>query len=373
MARKPLFPSGTTKDIFPIGNGKKIFVHQYSDNTETSALNEYLKYLEKEPSAAYSSSKNTAILSENHNDPHIANAKTLIDEIEKNNGAVSKETWAKLNDEVEAIRSNPLRDEDSFEIILAKVRKFKKLYFGKATTGDYSLSLYKNPSNESVDDLISNIKAKQARKIGDIEFSPTNQNFQVDDNGNILLKSKNAHLDDAMFIGGCGDVLLSSNGDVIKSMKGRGIIFPCDAFGYYPVMLFENTTDKITGKKTTTNIQYNFLDAKGHFITRDNYSKSKEPELWPIHRTYRDEFEGQTFHKTSQMLPTGYVLSNSDKVSFYPSATALLLENRSRIQNGFPAILSKETEEDLIKQHYERFDEVEEVKKKLQASFNNRF
>ena len=202
-------------------------------------------------------------------------------------------------------------------------------------------------------------------KVGardDLQFSPIRQNFKLDANNNLLLKTAGADLEDDPFNG--GDILLSAEGEVLKNTKGSSYIHPCDAFGNYPLDVFVNKTNKKTGELETIEIKHNFLDSRGHLYVRESFSKSEEPIIFSIHPQYRDESEGCVFLENKLMRPEGFVITHLRGANLYPSATALLIANRDAIANDpEDAIIADETEY-LIK-HFERYSQIKMAKEKL--------
>lgn len=195
----------------------------------------------------------------------------------------------------------------------------------------------KEDENQSYEDFVKDIEAGRIHKIGDFLFSAINQNMSLDKNGNLLLKSYGADLENIMM--NCGDILLDSEGNVLRNTRGNSCIREANEYGYYPEDIFLSEQDKETGITNIVGLAYNFLDPEtGKRICNVNYKRpiledENQEYIFPIERTYFSTSNGIQF-RSKDIYPTGYIHADRDSVTFYPSALDFIKENRNRAQKG---------------------------------------
>jgi len=190
--------------------------------------------------------------------------------------------------------------------------------------------------------------------------------MEPDENGNLLLRSYGSDLENVCFEG--GDVLLNSNGKVLRNTKGHMFIRKADPFGNYPCDVFVAESKPMSYKVDIIRIDYNFLTSDGKLIRRQNFERSQTPILHEVERTYRDDSDEKLFvDRDKKIYPKAYIYDpgviGSGFPSLFPSAAALLIENRSRIEDGLEPIV--QDERPYLMEHYRRQIEIQEVQQKL--------
>ena len=205
----------------------------------------------------------------------------------------------------------------------------------------------KEDDNQSYEDFVKDIESGRIQKIGDMLFSAVNQNeMKVDSNGNILLKSYGADLENIMIT--CGDILLDSEGNCLRNTRGNSCLREANQFGYYPEDIFISELDKETGITNVVGLTYNFIDPEtGKRISNTNYSRpthldENQEYIFPIERTYFSTNDGTQF-RSKDIYSRGYIYGNRDKVEFFPSALDLIKESRARTAEGKEPIDIDET------------------------------
>ena len=239
------------------------------------------------------------------------------------------------------------------------------------TLREYCYKMYRL-GNMTLDELKTQIKKNEATLIGEIFFSVANQDFSVDKNNNLILRSYGSDLDNINIEG--GDVLMHKDGHVIKKTDGHMFIRKCDAFGNYYCDVFVAKTEYMKDTVDIIRIDFNFLTPDGHRISQHNFQRSDNKVIHEFTRTYSDENEKKQFIDSSKTIyPKSYVVdmgkNSSEKPMFLPSPAALLVENRSRIAKGLEPLV--DDEQPYIIEHYKREKEIIEAQKKLTKRFQN--
>lgn len=236
------------------------------------------------------------------------------------------------------------------------------------TLRDYCYKIYKI-EGRSREELEKAIKNNSAKLVGDMLFSAVNQNLQVDDNGNLVLRSYGSDLDDIMIAG--GDVLISKDGEVLRNTRGQMFIHSCDPFGNYPVDVFVSGRISLTDSVEITRIDYNFLNESGKMLCKQNFQRMDTPAIIEVKRVYTDNSEDKMFMNKS-VYPTAYVYNwgrNGERPTLFPSATALLIENRVRKLEMPESEPYVGDETPYIIAHYKRLSEIPSVIKKLTEKY----
>lgn len=207
--------------------------------------------------------------------------------------------------------------------------------------------------------------------VGDMFFSPVNQDFAPDENGNLLLKSHGSQLENIKVDG--GDVLIDSKGNVLKNTKGHMFIYALQQkdmedgdvqFGYYKTAVFNAKNDYVRNTTDITGIEYNFLTPDGKQLSRTHFERTDKPTLVPLERTFR--YEGKnSLLIDKDVLPTGYVYTDQGDIRFFPSSTALLIANRTRQSENPNLPPFVRNENPIILDHYERLLKIPEIQNKL--------
>lgn len=201
--------------------------------------------------------------------------------------------------------------------------------------------------------------------VGDIFFSPLNE-FNVDENGQLLLMSHGSNLEDVHKNG--GDILIDKKGHIVRNTHGQMYIYPADEFGFYPVDVFKAKGDYERNTSDIIDIEKNFLDPSGKLVSRTHFGTTHKPMLIDVARTYSDKSGGDTLI-SKDIYPTGYVYSDNNSVKFFPSATALLIANRNLLQENPHATPYVKDETSFIMEHYERLKAIPAVQSKLTQKF----
>ena len=233
---------------------------------------------------------------------------------------------------------------------------------------EYCYKVYKR-QGKTIEELEQDIKTNNAILVGDMVFNVSGNNFELDDNDNLLLRSYGSDLDGIKKDG--GDVLISSSGKILRNSKGHMFIHPADPFGNYPCDIFVAKSKGMFEDVEIVRIDYNFLTPDGHLVTQHNFQrvdKTDKPVIQEVSRTFSDESEGKKFIDSSKIIyPKAYVCDfgkqSEQRPMFFPSATALLIENRSRIADGEAPIVEDETP--YVIEHYKRMKEIPTIQRKL--------
>lgn len=245
-------------------------------------------------------------------------------------------------------------------------RKIQAEYGEEEVSGRQSRKLRENAwiiykkenEKQSYEDFVEDINAGRIHKIGDLLFTPVNQNMELDTNGNLLLKTLGSDLDD---YNNRGDILLSADGTILRNTRGSMAIRSVNEYGYYPVDVFVSQTSKETGAKEIVDIEHNFLDPFGKLITKENYVRPRKTEdeyVMPITRTFfvQDE-KGQI--RNDNIYPTGYIYADKNEVMFFPSAIDVLASDKKRVEQGLPELCNDKGS--LIAQINERYEDLDDV------------
>lgn len=234
---------------------------------------------------------------------------------------------------------------------------------GQRVLREYCYKIYKL-NGMSLEELDKAVKNNTAQLVGDMMFAVTNQNLELDENGNLLLKSYASDLENIKIEG--GDVLLSADGEVLRKTNGQMFIREADACGNYLCDVFVAQSKPMSDVVNIERIDFNFLDSNGKKVSRQNFERKDEPVLYTIDRTYSDP-EKMFLDKT--ILPTAYVYmpdkSSGETPQFFPSATMLLVENRARLMENPNATPIVADEREYLEAHYQRLLEIPRIEEKL--------
>lgn len=277
------------------------------------------------------------------------------------------------------------RDENGFDGWIRTTRE-RTLKWDKPTResiddkrilNNYAMKIYIK-EGRSLDEVAEAISSKnndghlpRPHLVGDMFFSPVNQELTPDANGNLLLKSHGSQLENIKIDG--GDVLIDCKGNILRNTKGHMFIYSLEQkntpegvvdFGYYKTAVFTAKNDYVRNTTDITSIEYNFLTPKGNLISRTHFDKTDRPTLVPVERVYRDD-RGSSLFIDKDILPTGYVYTDSSEVMFFPTPSALLIANRTRIGENpnLPPLLKNENA--IIVDLYERELQIPRIQAKL--------
>lgn len=239
------------------------------------------------------------------------------------------------------------------------------------TLREYCYKMYRL-GDMTLDELKEEIKKNNAPLIGDTFFSVANQDFSVDDNGNLILRSYGSDLDRIEIKG--GDVLIDRSGYVLRKTDGHMFIHKCDSFGNYYCDVFVAKTEYMKDTVDIIRQDFNFLTPDGHRIRQQNFQRSKEKAIHEVKRTYSDNEGDKPFIDSSKTIyPKSYVvdlgITHYEKPMYFPSPAALLIENRARINDGLEPLV--DDEKPYIIEHYKREKEIIEAKGKLTNRSSN--
>lgn len=273
--------------------------------------------------------------------------------------------------------------------ILAQCGRDENGYDGRIRTIREQELQWDSPNRENVDDkrILNNycykIYIRNGRSIEELEeaLSPTNRDghierphlvgdmffsplceFKLDDNGFLLLKSHGSNLENVKTPG--GDVLINRHGVVIRNTHGQMFIHNPNDFGFYPVDVFRSKNDYERNTTDIVAVEKNFLDPTGSLISKTHFEPTTKPTLIDVHRTYTDKSDNKVFID-QDLYPTGYVYTDSGSVMFFPSATALLIANRTQAQENPDSTPYIKDESTFILEHYKREKKIPLVQSKL--------
>lgn len=215
--------------------------------------------------------------------------------------------------------------------------------------------------------------------VGDMFFSPVNQDLTPDSNGNLLLKSHGSQLENIKVEG--GDVLIDTKGNVLRNTKGHEFIYALEQkdmeegdvqFGYYKTAVFNAKNDYVRNTTDIIGIEYNFLTPDGKLISRTPFERTDRPTMVTVDRTFRYE-KGKTLFIDKDVYPAGYVYTDQGDIRFFPSPAALLIANRTRIGENpnLKPFITDETP--IIGDYYERQGKIKEVLSNLTAKCSKGF
>ncbi|MGN0961771.1 MAG: hypothetical protein ACI4PF_06225 [Christensenellales bacterium] len=197
--------------------------------------------------------------------------------------------------------------------------------------------------------------------VGDMFFSPLNT-FSIDDNGHILLKSHGSNLESVKIPG--GDVLIDKDGNIIRNTRGQMYICEADEFGFYPVDVFKAEGSYERNTSDIVDIEKNFLDPSGKLVSKTHFSYTDRPSIIDAPHIYSDKSNGKPFI-SKDVYPCGFVYTDKNTVKYFPSATALLIANRSLLQENPNATPYTSDETLFVIEHYKRMNEIPNIQRKL--------
>lgn len=257
----------------------------------------------------------------------------------------------------------------------------------RGTLREYCSKIYKL-GNQTLDELKVSINKNEAVMLGDTYFEAVNQGYELDKNGNLCLKTYGSDLDG--FMQDWYDFMLTKEGR-IRQTHGSMIFQAPDKYGNYLALCFVSKRKPLSDEIYTYRIDYNFLNNLGSKITQSNFQSSSEPLIIDVPRTYSYNVNGEKpfIDNSHTILPQGYIydngqdfmvpsenpsrfiydnfINNDNLPKFFPSATALLIENRTRIMNGQTPYVQDETP--YIVEHYKRQNEFPSIQRKLTLKF----
>jgi len=220
-------------------------------------------------------------------------------------------------------------------IILMQRDKRKEGKKGHRTIRNNAWVIYRKDPKDTYEEFIARIARGELKKVGDLMFSPINENMEPDANGNLILKTIDSDLENRNNV---GDVLISSAGEVLANSKGSYGIRPANKYGYYPIDVFRREEDPQTGEPVTVEIRSNFMDCYGKLIGKTSYQRSTAKSgdiIYPVTRAFRSTED----KVIKNIYPTGYVYCGRQSVDYYPSAAALYIANQQAISSGMPPII----------------------------------
>lgn len=241
------------------------------------------------------------------------------------------------------------------------------------TLREYGMKIYKM-QGRTIEELEAAVKSNNAILVGDTIFSAVNQDLSFDElddlivvgaqaqgrgRRNLLLKSYGSDLEDIGFK--CGDVLISSTGEVLKMTYGTSVMHEIDVqTGYYYEDIFKAKGTPMFGDVKIVGMQYNFVDPNGVVVRKQNFDRTEEPTLHTLDRRYRDDSDGKLFLDDEKyaIYPRSYVYdggkNNGGRPKYFPSPAHLLMEHRVRLQENPDAAPMLEDEVSIIAEHYLR-------------------
>lgn len=238
---------------------------------------------------------------------------------------------------------------------------------------EYCYKIYKR-EGRSLEELATAIKNNKAVMVGDTLFAVTNQDFTVDDNGNLILKSYGSDLEDYTVQTDMegGDILINIDGDVLRNTHGHMFIHKADSFGNYPVDVFVTKRKPMSDEVDIIRIDYNFLNPFGSVIRQKHFQSSNHPSLQEVNYTYSDHSQEDKPFIDRGVYPKGYMLdfgaTTEQQPMFFPSATALLIRNREFMEESQTPIIDNETP--YLVEHFKRMQELPDVERKLTNKWN---
>ena len=240
----------------------------------------------------------------------------------------------------------------------------------KRVLRSYCLKIYK-AGNKTLEELKKDIDNNEAVMLGDSYFEVTNQNLALDENNNLCLRTYGSDLENLR--GDWYDCLVSADGQVLRKTNGSMVFSTPDAYGNYFAICFVSKSKPMTDQVDIVRLDYNFLTPDGHKISKTNFTMSQEQSITPITRTYSHNNGEKMFIDSSKTVyPTGYIYNGGsgsrEYPIFLPSATAVLIENRSRIADGRDPIVEDETP--YLEEHYKRLEEQSAVHSMLTKKYN---
>lgn len=136
---------------------------------------------------------------------------------------------------------------------------------------------YALPENSrlSIEDAV---KTGVARIVCSRPFSAANQNLELDENENLVLKLANFHLEN---MGEGGNVLMTKDGQIVQVLDAHGFIHPANIeTGIYPVTIYKH--EKIGANVETVGTKYNYLYPDGKLAFSSHMERSEEPSTLEV-------------------------------------------------------------------------------------------
>ncbi len=250
---------------------------------------------------------------------------------------------------------------------------------------EYGMKIYKM-QGRTLEELEAAVKANNAILVGDTIFSAVNQGLEFDEIGdfcvvgaqaqgkgrrNLLLKSYGSDLENIGY--DCGDVLISSTGDILKMTYGTSVMHSIDSrTGFYYEDIFTAKGTPMLNEVQIVGMQYNFVDPNGVVVRKQNFDRTEEPTLHTLERTYRDESDGKLFLDKT-IYPKSYIFdggkNNGGKPMYFPSPAHLIMENRIRRQENPNATPLVDFEDGIVAEHYLRQTKIKGIMDSLTKKF----
>ena len=235
--------------------------------------------------------------------------------------------------------------------------------------GECFWGVFKKPDDQSYEDFIDDVKHSRVGFIGNSPIIPTGRNYtKVDLNGNLLVATVNSKLDD--YIDGCGNMLISGEtGEVIRAPRPSVIINPADKItGFYPIEVYKTRENMVTGNKEVYDREFNFLDPDGKILCDDyNFSSDGEQRIYEVPRNFYMR-EGKCVYNSWDLYPTAYVIADWNKTKLYPSIVDLLVESRSRVNDGDEPLVKNEYP--YLQAYYKRKNQLDAITESLGQAFD---
>lgn len=254
------------------------------------------------------------------------------------------------------------------------------------TLRKYGMKIYKM-QGRTIEELERVVKANEAILVGDTVFSAVKQDFSCDElddliivgaqargkgEKNLLLKSYGSDLESIGFK--CGDVLISSTGEILKMTYGTSVMHEIDVqTGFYYEDIFKAKGTQMYGDVKIVGMQYNFVDPNGVVVRKQNFDRTDTPTIHTLDRTYRDDSEDKLF-LNKDIYPKSYIYDGGKKRGedprYFPSPAHLLMEHRIRSQENPDATPMLEDEVSIVAEHYLRQKQIPAVIDSLSKKYS---
>ena len=330
--------------------------------TEDNGFNKYINYLMNEYNKKLASQQ---VAPKNEEDGQTKLFEDVVETPSENQSYEGNQINLFGEEESSTTQTETQPHLTATERVLAQKRREE--HANKRQLRSYCVKIYKR-QGKSLEELEQDIYNNTAILLGDTFFSAVNQTFTPDDNGNLLLRTFGSSLDDIMRP--CGDMLISSDGTILKESKGSYAIFPCDSFGNYEVAKFVARRNSKEDEVDIVRIDHNFIDKNGKFFSNKAFTHTTEPTFYTLDHTFSAQSQKLYIDNKKEINPRCYVYLDKNECKLFPSATALLIENRARKQiDGAEGYIADETP--YIIEHYERLEKIPQVLKRLAKLYSD--
>ncbi len=229
----------------------------------------------------------------------------------------------------------------------------------------YGMMLYKKDPGMSMEDFRQGIKDEIIEPVYSKPIcTDDKQDYTIDDNGNMVLRKYGFDLDEHKRPG--GNLILHKDGTVVRDITGLDFISRHNAFGFYPIEIYRNEFNSRTGRYTTVDCEYNFLDPNGSRVSVNSFRREDPPSITPVNHKFTFKEGTHLFiDKKHGINPTGYVYSDKNEVRFFPSPAALLIANRMDMGEGHTGTGFIADETPYLRAFYERVLQLDGVESKI--------